>query len=236
MIALTVSNETDVNCVIVSNVFNIPTCPPANDNCVDAINVPVNNDENCTNFTNATLFGATTSADANPCTGTPNDDVWFSFVATATDHAINLSNIVGPTTFLSHGVYEGADCNSLTNLYCSTEETSPANGLTIGNTYYIRIFTFGDVDYLDVNFDLCVLTIPPPITTSTTQFTVTELPCSSISNITSSTGTDFGADNGIGYFESNGSSFPFANGIVMTTGNADNAPGPETGTLSELLM
>ena len=210
-IIFTVSNEQDVNCVITSSAYNIPTCPPANDNCSDAISVTANADGNCTNFVSGTLFGATQSPEANPCTGTADDDVWFSFTALSTDHAVSFSNIVGPTTFLSHGVYEGPDCNNLTNLYCSTDNESIANGLTVGSTYYIRVFTFNNVPFQDVTFDLCIYSIPPPITSSITQYTVTELvedilinsPCSSISNITSSTGTDFGSDNGIGYFEAN---------------------------------
>ncbi|WP_452222682.1 choice-of-anchor L domain-containing protein, partial [Lacinutrix chionoecetis] len=237
----TVSNEQDVNCVINSNTFNIPTCPPANDNCSNAISVTANADGSCTNFVSGTLFGATASPEPNACTGTADDDVWFSFTAVSADHVINLSNIVGPTTFLSHGVYEGPDCNNLTNLSCSTANESIINGLTIGNTYYIRIYTFGDIPFQDVNFDLCIYSIPPPITTNLSLYTVDELvedvlvnsPCSTISNVTSSTGTDFGSDNGIAYFEANGSGFPFESGIIMTTGNAANAPGPETGVLSD---
>jgi gliding motility-associated-like protein len=57
--------------------------------------------------------------------------------------------------------------------------------------------------------------------------------CASVSNITSSTGTNFGSTNGIGYFNQNGSSFPFTDGIVLTSGNALNAPGPNSTTLSD---
>ncbi|TQD34888.1 choice-of-anchor L domain-containing protein, partial [Haloflavibacter putidus] len=58
-------------------------------------------------------------------------------------------------------------------------------------------------------------------------------PCAQISNITSSTGTDFGDVNGIGYFDSNGSAFPIESGIVLYSGHAENdVPGPETGIQS----
>ncbi|NNK82737.1 MAG: PKD domain-containing protein, partial [Flavobacteriaceae bacterium] len=56
--------------------------------------------------------------------------------------------------------------------------------------------------------------------------------CAGVSNINSSTGLDFGNTNGIGHFVSNGIAFPFAEGIILTTGRADDAEGPETGTLS----
>lgn len=52
--------------------------------------------------------------------------------------------------------------------------------------------------------------------------------CIDISNITSSTGSNFGNVNGIGVFDANGSNFPFASGIVLTSGNVIDAAGPNT--------
>ncbi|MEC8134419.1 MAG: choice-of-anchor L domain-containing protein, partial [Bacteroidota bacterium] len=57
--------------------------------------------------------------------------------------------------------------------------------------------------------------------------------CAEISNITYSTGTNFGSSNGIGYFAGNSDSFPFTEGVVLSTGDASRAGGPETGTLSD---
>ena len=45
--------------------------------------------------------------------------------------------------------------------------------------------------------------------------------------------SDFGSTNGIAYFSSNGENFPFTEGIVLSTGNAVSAEGPEQGTVSE---
>ena len=74
-------------------------------------------------------------------------------------------------------------------------------------------------------------------TTYTTEQLVTDIlvgtPCANVSNITSSTGTDFGSVNGIGYFTEPTGNFPFSEGVLLTTGNAANAEGPETGTLSD---
>ncbi|MEZ4777785.1 MAG: choice-of-anchor L domain-containing protein [Flavobacteriaceae bacterium] len=50
--------------------------------------------------------------------------------------------------------------------------------------------------------------------------------CADVSNFTQSTGTNFGDVNGIGAFDANGSDFPFASGIILTSGNVTNAPGP----------
>ena len=76
------------------------------------------------------------------------------------------------------------------------------------------------------------------ITVSTSQYTTQELvntvllnnACIPATNITSKTGTDFGSVNGIGYFEQNGTTFPFESGIVISTGDAAGAVGPATGS------
>ena len=77
--------------------------------------------------------------------------------------------------------------------------------------------------------------------TSSTQYTVEELitevlidsECNQTSNISFSTGINFGEEqNGIGYFESNGSSWPFESGLIMSTGDVNLAGGPETGVIS----
>lgn len=218
-----------------------PPTPPANDECANATVIIANADGNCTDFGSGTIFGATPSAELNGCGGTADDDVWFTFTAVSTDHAITLFNIVGDTQDLYHVVYEGDDCNNLTQLYCSDPNDSVANGLTVGNTYTVRVYSWTATPLQDVTFDICVFTIPPPITTNTDQYTVEELiqdvlidsECNQVFNITWSTGTDFGSTNGIGYFEKNGSSWPFESGLIMTSGDVLNAPGPEDETISD---
>ena len=93
-------------------------------------------------FESGTVYGATPSGEANTCFGSDDDDVWFTFEAVSTDAGVSLSNIVGSTTDLYHVVYEGNDCNNLTQLYCSDDESSVANGLTIGATYYVRVYSW----------------------------------------------------------------------------------------------
>jgi len=53
-----------------------------------------------------------------------------------------------------------------------------------------------------------------------------------ISNITWSTGTNFGSTNGIGYFTNTNPSFPLTNGVILSTGSATAAPGPNSATQS----
>ncbi|SHI64139.1 T9SS type B sorting domain-containing protein [Flavobacterium terrae] len=56
--------------------------------------------------------------------------------------------------------------------------------------------------------------------------------CGNVSNIVVS-GGNFGTEQSYGYFSQGTSSFPFANGIVLSTGKAVSAIGPNTGNSSE---
>ncbi len=58
-------------------------------------------------------------------------------------------------------------------------------------------------------------------------------PCVSGTGVTSSTGTNFGSTNGIGYFENLNTNFPFSRGVVLTTGDVTKAPSPNNIVLSD---
>ncbi|WP_109298718.1 T9SS type B sorting domain-containing protein [Aquimarina sp. AU474] len=84
-------------------------------------------------------------------------------------------------------------------------------------------------------------TIQGQIRVDDSSFTIEQLvedvlidsPCAIVENISSFTGTSSGF-NGIGYFESNGSGFEIDKGIILSTGNARSAVGPNgTVALSE---
>ena len=238
-IIITVSNDQDVNCVINSSPIQLFACPPENDNCSGATMIEANEDESCDASGSGTLVAATPSSESNSCGGSADDDVWFEFTAVSENHAISLYNIVGDTQDLYHILYEGDGCGSLNQIYCSDDNNSTANDLTIGNNYFVRVYSFTANELSNLTFDICVFTVPPPISTTTSLYTVEELvtdvlidsQCNQAFNITSSTGSDFGSTNGIGYFEANGSSWPFENGLIMTSGDVANAPGPESGVL-----
>jgi len=139
-----------------------PPPPPVNDECDAATVITANADDSCTEFASGTVFGATPSGQDNGCFGTADDDVWYQFTAVGEDHAITLFNVEGDTTDLYHSLYEGDDCGNLTELYCSDPNDSVANGLTVGNTYYVRVFTWTSSPLQDVSFDICVFTIYSP--------------------------------------------------------------------------
>lgn len=83
--------------------------------------------------------------------------------------------------------------------------------------------------------------ISQAITVNTTTHTVPELvndvllnsPCLSVTNVNWRTGTNFGSSNGIGYFENTNPNFPMQSGVILSTGNVLNAPGPNNTMLND---
>jgi len=233
-----------------------------NDNCETAYVLPVSSLGYCTTPYHATLNGATASAQANVC-GTAawaNDDVWFEFTATATSHIMFINNIKGTgATYLnlSKVLYSGT-CSTLQQVTClaGANMTYTTNyymtgtnnnndflmtGLTVGTTYKVRIFS-ARATVSDYTFDICIGTPDKALAIDQTTYTPEQLisnvlinqNCAQVSNINYTTGTNYGAaHNGIGYFTKNGSSFPFNDGIVLSTGKAANASGPRTATRSD---
>ena len=80
-----------------------------------------------------------------------------------------------------------------------------------------------------------------PINVSTTNYTVPQLvndilintSCVNTTNVTWSTGSNFGSTNGIGFFQNTNPNFPMQSGVILSTGNVANAPGPNNTLLSD---
>ncbi|CAN1553115.1 Secretion system C-terminal sorting domain [Flavobacteriaceae bacterium] len=136
-----------------------------NDECIGAIIVPVNQNTNCLQTVVGSLSLATASPEANSCGATAtlddNDDVWFKFTATATSHYISLLgvNYTATPTGLSYAIYTGS-CGSLTQFGgCRANSSTPPNpslnGLTIGATYYIRVYSTGTIA-VTTAFEICI--------------------------------------------------------------------------------
>jgi len=218
----------------------IITPPPiTNDECTTAIVAVVNEGLSCEEVTPGAITGATPSAQSSSCAGTEDDDVWFEFTATSPKHIIDLKNVVGSLSDdLNHSLYGGVDCDNLTLEYCSTANQSIAEDLIVGNKYRIRVWSAAST-LQDITFNLCIGTILPPITVSTSLYTKEQLvtdiliksECATVTNITYSTGTTAGT-NGIGYFNKDQSGFQFEDGIVLTCGSAMAAAGPNDSVLS----
>jgi len=139
-----------------------PPPAPGNNDCSSPTPVGVNSDLSCTITVSGTINAATASGeDETTCSGTEDDDVWFSFVATATSHEIDLINVANGTTDLYHSVWSGS-CGALTNILCSDPNSSTASGLTIGTTYLLRVYSWTSTSGQTTTFDVCIGTLPPP--------------------------------------------------------------------------
>ncbi len=164
-VIFTVSNDQDATCILTSPAQNQLACPPVNDNCVGAIALSINPDLSCTDVTAGSVAGATASpTNATSCFGAEDDDVWFSFVATQTSHPISLLNVAGLTTDMFHSLWTGLDCDNLTLVpgTCSDADASSPIGLIVGNTYYLRVYTYTATVGQTSTFNVCIGTNPPP--------------------------------------------------------------------------
>jgi len=150
------------------------TAPPANDDCANATVLTVNTDFLCGTLSSGTLVDATASSIASdgvtgscPSVSTKaNDDVWFKFVAIATSHKVEISNIAGSPVDLYTTVYDAGVVGSCPTaatdipIYCSDPESIDLTGLTAGNTYFIRIYSNSTATGATTTFDVCVGSMP----------------------------------------------------------------------------
>ncbi|MBK6755190.1 MAG: T9SS type A sorting domain-containing protein [Flavobacteriales bacterium] len=137
------------------------TPPPMNDDCLGA--TMLTPDVVC-NAVVSEVAAATESLPGGLCngfTGDANDDVWFSFVAASAEQTI----AVEPSSAYNAVVdlYEG-DCQNLIALACAndnlagTGETIEATGLTVGNTYYFRVYDWSSGQAPTTQVSVCVIT------------------------------------------------------------------------------
>ncbi len=194
-----------------SKSFKTLPIPPANDACSGAVTVLTNNNLDCTaNVVSGTLLGATASGESTPTSiGVPDDDVWYKFTATSTFHRIALSDINGNPDDLVIEVLGGSCGGSLYNLAISDSNSFLVTDLTIGELYYVRIFSVEAASNPTTTFKICIGTPPPPpandnctgavlLTTSATM-TCTPVSGSTISATQSLEGCSGSADDDVWY-------------------------------------
>ncbi len=142
---------------------------PANDACADAIALAVSADETCASTETGTTANASNSP-LPPCNNCfPNEDVWYTFKATAVNHVVTLSEVTDIFNQQLYRVFVSAYSGVCGALVYSGREaqvigqgTLYLNKLNIGQTYYLRVFAdFNNPSY-PVNFKICVNTPPPP--------------------------------------------------------------------------
>ncbi|WP_250434597.1 T9SS type A sorting domain-containing protein [Hanstruepera flava] len=156
-----------------NGLFNICISPPpprpSNDECADAIGLTVNPTLTCNTVTQGSTANATASPQPDDVVGTPDNDVWFSFVATNTTHQISLLDIIpvsGTNVNLAVGVYHSSsgNCTTLTRIASRNPNVFSINGLVIGETYYLRVYGYeSGSNSAQVVFNICVGTpVDPP--------------------------------------------------------------------------
>jgi hypothetical protein len=138
--------------------FQICARDVINDDCISATSLVPG--VTCVNTT-GNVSGASTSSPASTCSGTANDDVWYSFVATQSTH---LVTVVGSSSFDPVIQVLAGPCGSMMSLFCADVtftggiEVITANGLTPGNTYYVRVYHYSAAIPATTTFTICITT------------------------------------------------------------------------------
>jgi trimeric autotransporter adhesin len=151
------------------------TNPPVNDECAGAISLtPAATCVSGAGGSRAdgTLVNTTNSGIAAGCGGTADDDVWYTFVAQYVSQTITVDNIGTNIAVTGAGaggsavveVFSSSDntCGgTLTTIACGNVSVNNlvayANSLTVGNTYYIRVYSTNNVRLPgNANFRVCV--------------------------------------------------------------------------------
>ncbi|MBL7953189.1 MAG: T9SS type A sorting domain-containing protein [Flavobacteriales bacterium] len=156
-VGLPASTEVSLCVVEVPDVSNNDECPGTaltmGEECVPTL---------------GTVAGATGSIPAIVCNefeGVADDDVWHSFVATAANVVVAAQ---GGTDFdMVLELLEGP-CGSPTSIACADAsveneiEQIAFSGLTVGTTYYVRLYSYTDVPVTDPTYQICVVAVNPP--------------------------------------------------------------------------
>jgi hypothetical protein len=152
--------------------FCIQDVPPApvNNECSTAIPIVTQPfGVSCAASIAANTTGATASTPGLACTTGNNDDIWYSFTANSASIILRFSNAIetidNSTGQLGYALYNSS-CPSTTAAFACEAFIGFGNGyriidgLTIGNTYYLRLFSEGPNNYMSFNF--CVQDVPAP--------------------------------------------------------------------------
>lgn len=130
-----------------------------NDECDQAIVLPINT--TCEPIS-ATTLGATQSAPPITCngfTGSSNDDVWFTFLATSPNATIAVA---GEANFDAVVELIGVGCNIPISLACADatiaggNEGLVVNNLVPGTNYWVRVYHYW-TEVPDGGFEICIV-------------------------------------------------------------------------------
>jgi gliding motility-associated-like protein len=202
--------------------------PVPGDAC--AIAIPIA----CGGSDSGTTVGATSyDAPTGFCgTGTGAPGVWYSITGNGD---LLTASLCGSAYDTKIQVYEGA-CGAFTCVDGNDDSCNFQSEVSFpsvdGTDYFIYVYGFGS-DTGAYTLDLTCTPIEDPITTDITTYTAEQLvtdiliegDCAVVTNIQASSHST-GANIGYSYFTDGGSSFPFEDGVILSSGSASNAEGP----------
>ncbi|WP_336128744.1 T9SS type A sorting domain-containing protein [Mesoflavibacter sp. CH_XMU1422-2] len=145
-VVITIDDDNDDDsCTVTSSAITQSVCPPANDECLGAIELTVEGEiadlPSATQIP-GTIAGATDSG-VTASVGTANDDVWYSFTATATDINIDVTDDFDGVVQLFSGA-----CGTLTSIESDDYDGPSSNpsisrtDFVVGETYYVRVYYY----------------------------------------------------------------------------------------------
>ncbi|TDS52968.1 choice-of-anchor J domain-containing protein, partial [Myroides indicus] len=226
-----------------STPFNTGTTVGASNDCSGAINIPVNDSLECTEYISTTLLGATLSSSSIPrCASDLKNDIWLEFTAKYESHVFRLEGL--DTSLSLEGAIYISPCNLINAipLECfqisSLENGKLFTGLIPGQNYYIRLGTsekISDTLLAESILEICITPSPYlEINLNNEKHTAEELlkniliksNCDIISNVRYQAGDGKSSINSLAYFNSGISDFPFEEGIVLATHNFNYIAGP----------
>jgi gliding motility-associated-like protein len=155
---------------------------PANNNCGGATNlIPASG---CNPILGNTA-GATQSQPG--CVGTANDDVWYSFVATAPGHSINVTGngTFNPVLQVFSGTCGGSSLGCINATGNGGTETFSSTNFIMGITYWIRVYDFGATFPSNTTFNICISDpiVEPPCDPNSAQPSNLPVPCALVPKI-----------------------------------------------------
>jgi uncharacterized repeat protein (TIGR01451 family) len=132
---------------------------PVNDDCINSNSLT--SGTTCSS-TAGTVVNATASTGVPAaCSGTVKYDVWYSFTAATANPTITLSSVGSNFSSPLIQVFSGS-CSSLSSVACSSGPSLVTSGLTVGNTYNIRVYSVtGSAPATNGSFNICI-TDPAP--------------------------------------------------------------------------
>ena len=133
----------------------LPT-PAANNDCAQAVALVVAS--SCTTPVSGTVFGATQSLPPSTgCGGTVANDVWYSFVASASAQQLTTA-----AQFSGYYDVRSGSCATSTSVGCGLLGSTAApsqvavSGLTTGQTYFLRVYSTTTTTATASGFTLCL--------------------------------------------------------------------------------